>query len=535
MPKFRVSGPDGSVWDVEAPEGATEADAIAYAQQQAGSRVTNLQANWQKNNPVGSAQTVLIGAGRQGDKLVEGAKQLGLSANVAGRELMGMDSGEQLRKLADLEQTQQFRDAGYQPLKEQHPFLTGAGEAAYLAAIPAGQATMAARVGIPGAVAAANELLSFGSPQERTTNAANKGVTALGGGGLGEGVRALIAPAKSSLNAAQQRALDSAAQNIGYTPRASELTGNETLRRLEDAVARQPGGAGPMRDLMKKNAAAIGRTASKSIGEQTDQVTDDVLANASERIGQTYNGLRQQAQMPVTSDITDAVTRAKAMLTRGDTTGPKKTALDAINRLEEQLYASKTFDGDTYQSWTSDLGALARQVGKENRTAAAALREVEKAMDKVAQGPNAALWKQTDRQNAALETLMKPGVVNTQTGEVSVRKLASQMERQFGKQLKTGKVDGPLVDLASLARAMPPMAEGSQTAGREAFGSLPGWMLAAPNYALSKALTSEFGRDYLSHGLLGNPAVSKAGGDLLSKGAVPLSIAEIQALLLGYQ
>jgi hypothetical protein len=60
-------------------------------------------------------------------------------------------------------------------------------------------------------------------------------------------------------------------------------------------------------------------------------------------------------------------------------------------------------------------------------------------------------------------------------------------------------------------------------------------MLAGPNYAAAKALTSELGRDYLSKGLLGNPAVSKHLGGLLGRGAVPLSIAEIEALMLGYQ
>jgi hypothetical protein len=145
------------------------------------------------------------------------------------------------------------------------------------------------------------------------------------------------------------------------------------------------------------------------------------------------------------------------------------------------------------------------------------------------------LWAKTDKQFAAREMLMKPRVVNEATGDVSPLHLASQMERQFGGNMKSGKIKGELADIANFGRALPPMREGSQTAGREAFGGLPGWLMAAPNYVAAKALTSEFGRDYLSQGLLGNPAISRGTGNLLGKGAIPLSIAEIEALLLGYQ
>lgn len=498
-------------------------------------RVSNLQENYKKNNPINAAQVALIGAGRTGDKLFSGLQEMGLSANVAARELAGAPSGDQLRKLAELEQIQQGNDAAYAPLAEKHPFLTGVGESAFLAAAPVGQATAIGRIAAPAMMAAGNELLSYGSPKERALQAGEKGTIAALGGGVGEGVRALIAPAKSALSAAQQQTIKRASETIGYKPRASDLTGNETLRRLEDAVARQPGGAGPMRDFVDANDRAVARHAAKGIGENTDQLTSDVLSNASDRLGGTYNELRGRAQMPVDDAVFNALNRAEKMLTKGDATGPKKTAFDTLQRLKDHLYQSKQFDGETYQAWTSDLAAQARTLGKENRTAAAALREVEKAMDMVARGKDAPAWQLADKQFGALETLLKPGVVNQETGKVSQLKLASQMERQFGKNLKTGKIKGELADITALARAMPPMHEGSQTAGREAFGGLPGWLMAMPNYVASKALTSELGRDYLSKGLLGSPGVSRGAGGLLGSGAVPLSIAEIEALLLGYQ
>lgn len=537
MPKFRVRSPDGVAWEVNAPDGATEQDAIAYVQKQhANTADVRKQAGQQiKQDVVDAAKVPLIAAGRQADKLQQGVKELGLSANVAGREVMGMESGDQLRKLSGMEEMERANDAAYRPLREKHPFLTGMGEGGFLLGTPMGQASAAGRVLAPAAVAATNEALSYGSPKERAGNVAMQGATAFGGGVAGEFIRKVLSPAKSNLSAAQQAALERAGQTIGYKPRASEMTGNETLRRLEDAVARQPGGAGPMRELMDQNDRAVARHAAKGIGEDADALTTDVFARASERRGDTYNDLRSRADMPVVQEIFDATKRAEQMLGRGDKAGPKKEAFDMIQRLKDELYQNKQFDGGTYQSWTSDLSSAARRIGKDNRTAAAALVEVEKAMDKVARGPDAPRWARADKEHAAQEMLMKPGMVNEQTGKVSQARVANEMERRFGKNWKTGKVSGEMADIAALGRASPPMREGSPTAGREAFGGLPGWAMAAPNYVAAKALTSEFGRDYLSRGLLGHPQISRGAGGLLGRGAVPLSIAEIEALLLGYQ
>ena len=498
-------------------------------------RVGTLQQNYKQNNPIAAAETVLIGAGRQADKLKEGIKEAGLSASVAGREAMGMESGDQLRRLAAMEEAQKSNDAAYKPLQEKHPFLTGVGEGGFLAAVPMGQATAPARMMAPAVAAAVNEFLSYGSPKERALGAAEKGAVAGVGGAVGEGLRAVISPAKSALSGAQQSALNRAGQTIGYKPRASELTGNETLRRIEDTIARQPGGAGVMRDLTEQNDRAVARHLAKGMGEDADALTSDVFARASARRGPEYDKLRARAELPVVQPVFDAVESSQKMLSRGDMVGAKKEAFDMLGRLKDELYESKSLDGASYQSWASDLSAAAQRLGKDNRTAAAALKEVEKTMDRIARGPDAPAWMKLDKEHAAQELLMKPGMVNEQTGKPSLARIASEMERKFGKNWKTGKVKGEVADVAALGRALPPMREGSQTAGREAFSNPLSWMMAIPNYAAAKGLTSEFGRDYLSKGLLGNPALSRGAGGLLSKGSIPLSIAEIESLLLGYQ
>lgn len=549
MPTYRVNTPWGTRMDVTVPEGKTEKDAYDYLiQEQAKNQEARSQAVQEMKQDVGSAlEAPVIAAGRSADKVVQGFKEMGLGAQIAAKELpeavSGLrfkpgptlqNNGGELRQMAGMDQAEAEKDAAYAPLREKHPFLTGLGEA-LPAMAPGGQATMLGRVAAPAIAYGLQGALSYGSPEERAK--AGLGNLAIGslGGGVGEIARSVVAPARSALSGAQQKALENAASKIGYKPRASDLTGSETLRRMEDAVARQPGGAGPMREFMDQNDRAISRHLAKGIGEDSDALTSDVLKNASTRISGTYEDMKGRASMPVQQPIFDSITKAEGMLTKGDVTGPKKDAYDMLQRLKDDLYQSKQFDGETYQSWSVDLGAKSREFSKSNRTAAAALSHVEKTMDREARGADAPLWAKTDKQNAQLEMLMKPGVVDEVTGKPSPRKLASQMERQFGKAMKTGKITGENADVAALARAFPAMAEGSQTAGREAFGSLPGWMLAGPNYALAKTLSSEAGREYLAKGLLGHPGLSSGAGGLLGRSAVPLTIEEIQRQLLGYQ
>jgi hypothetical protein len=536
MPRYQITAPDGQTYEIHGPEGATREQIIERVQRQLSEKQAGEKTLATMQQNATDAVTVpVIAAGRTGDKVMAGVKDAALGANVAAREAMGMPNLDQLKQMAALEEIQKGNDAAYEPLKQQHPFLTGLGETLPMMAVPGGQATALGRIAAPVVAGMGTGALSYGSPEERAKMAMRNGALNLLGGGAGEVVRGVVAPAKSGLSAAQQAAVSQAAQKIGYTPRASDLTGSETLRRVEDTVSRMPGGAGPMRELMDQNDRAVARHAGKAIGEKTDALTQDVMGDASERISGTYEQMKGRATMPVSQPIFDAMKRAEGFLTKGDQTGPKKEALDTIQRLKDELYQTKQFSGADYQSWTTDLGAKARELGKTNRTAAAALREVEKAMDSEARGADAALWAKTDKQNASLEMLMKPGVVNDASGKVSQLKLANKMEQQFGKQLKTGKMSGELVDLYNLARAMPPMAEGSQTAGREAFASIPAWLTSIPTYALSKALTSQAGRDYLSKGLLGHPGVSQGAAGLLGRASFPLTIAEIERQMLGYQ
>lgn len=531
MAVYHVTDPTGATYEVTAPEGATQQQIIEFARaQQAPQNFAQMTQNWDQSNPFNAGQAALIGAGRTFNQVGAGVNQIALNADIAARQAMGLDSGDQFRKLNALDAEQQDEAARYAPLQQQHPFATALGESLPLLAVPAGQSTAVARAAVPSIVNAAIEGLSYGSPQERMARAKVGLATGLAGGAVGEGVRAVVAPAESSLNAAQQTALRNATDTLGIQPRASQLSGNQNVARLEDYLKVAPGGANVMGNFIANNEAKINQAAASAIGENAASPTSDVLGAASTRIGGALNDLRENATMPVTSDVTDAIDRATALLNKGSVSG-KGDALGMLSELKNKLLSTRELSGDEYQAWASDLSTAARETN--NRTISTALSGVKAAMDKVAQGENAPAWKQANQQWASLETLLKPGVVNAQTGQVNPVALARVMNSQFGKNMKTGKIQGPLADIANYGMALPPMREGSPTFGRQAFASVPGWIQAIPNYLLAKTLTSGVGADYLARGLLANPAVSQATGGLLGRAAVPLTVPFATNALLG--
>lgn len=486
--------------------------------------------------PAGHA--ALIGAGRAGKELEEGTRQLGLNATVAAKELMGRDTRPELDAIAQQDAAQSEDARVYAGLRKQFPLASGLGEALPALAIPAGQATMGARVMAPALGFGAMGAAKYGSPKERAVaGVANAGVGALGGV-AGELLGSAISPAASRLTGAQQDALATAAGKIGVQPLPSQMTGNPNLARIEDFLSRVQGGAGVMQDFQAGNKAAVNRYSAKAMGENTDAITKDVFAAADDRIGAGLDDLRSKTNMPVVQPVFDAITASEKMLQTGlGKVAGKDEAVALLGELKDRLYSTKALSGAEYQSIASDLKTAARET--KNQTIAAALSHVRKAMDDVAQGPNAPQWKQLNSEYAAMKSLMKPGAVNEATGDVNPVALGTRMDTQFRDAMKTGAINGPLADVAAYGKALPPMRPGSPTFERGAAGNLMDWFLSPAYWAGAKAMTSGLGRDYLSGGLLGSPKASNVAGLIGSRAAMPLAMSPAEQILfqmglLGY-
>ena len=543
MPRYRVSGPGGVTYLVNAPEGMTDEQILAYAQQPHNftGPATAEDKNAVQSLPLGqylpvnpltiAAGSALVGAGRTGSKIEAGNQQIALNALGTAKQAMGMDAGQQGQDLQDLAQMQRDNDAAYAPLRQQHPFFTGAGESGPAIGIPVGQATAFGRILAPALGLGGIEAAQYGTPQQRAMNGAKGFVLGGTGGALGEMLNTAIAPASSSLSSAQQAAVTNAADRLGVNLRPSQVTGNPTLARVEDTLSRLPLSSNVFANLAASNQRQINKAAASSMGDNADALTKDVLASNKQRLGQQLDGLRSQTQMPVTSPVLDSISQAEGLLNRGvKNAAGKAEALQTFADLKDRLYGSKQLSGDEYQAIVSDLKAAAR--GTQNQTVAAAYKQIVAAMDKEAQGTNAPLWAQANKEYGSFKTLVRPGVVNEVTGDVQPGALSRAMDQQFRESNKTGKIDGPLADIADYYKALPPMRAGSPTFERGAATNPLQWMASPAYWLAAQGMTSPAMRAYLGKGLLGASERSDIAGKVASRALLPLGAAEAQQALL---
>lgn len=478
-----------------------------------------------------AGQATVIGAGRTLDRVAEGNRQLGLSAATAGKEFLGMDNRSELDALSQQKREQDENTRLYKPLQDKFPLATRVGESLPLAPTPIGQATMIGRIGVPAAVSALAGAAEYGTPKQRAIKGTVQGASGLAGGAAGELTSFLINPVRNAISSPAQEAAKAAADKIGAPILPSQQTGSATLARVEDMLARSPGSAGVMQDFMAQQRGAVNAAAGRSIGE-TDPLTKPILGAAKDRMGQQYDKFRGQISgMPAVTPVFDAIDKAETMLTRGSRAG-KEGALSMLAELKDKLYTTKQLDPQEYQGWVSDLSTASRET--QNATITAALRMVGKEMDRVARGPLAKEWQNLDTQYGNLKTLLKPGVVNEATGDVNAGRLANTVERQTKEAGKTGKIQGPLMDIAEYARAVPQLRQGSQTFEREAASNPLQWLLAMPRYAAAKGMTSDVMREYLAKGLFASPEVSGLLGNVAQPASVPFSVGAANLGLLGF-
>ena len=497
MAQFDITSPDGRKFRITAPEGATQDEVLAYAQ-------SNMPAPTAPKPEVedpGAIMSTVIAAGRTGDKLWEGAKQLGLSLPAA----LGHEGSQ--KRLGEMAAQQKAADEVYAPLAKKHPVATFVGEALPLVAMPmlgGGTVTgMAAGAALPG-------LVSYGSTEDRM----KAGGMGAGGGALGAVVgKAIGAAAQPIRNAPtqSQQAAQAAAERLGVQLRPGEQTGSRALRWAESALNDLPFSGGMAQKAEQARTAAINRGAAKSIGQNATELTEDVLANARTQIGGTFDNLLANRKITLDNSFRNevqAIGGSKVMKAL------RNEEVDAILGPFKNLPQGKVkVTGDWFQQNKTALDSAIRSsyLAGENGKARA-LEQFEKALERAAirsmSADEAAAFKAAQKQWASLRLLETGKVV--EGGNVLPGRLDSALTTRYGAAYKEGKIKGDLADIGKLAQVYKPLPQ-SGTAPRAVYSGMAGGalfaepmtaasMMAGPPLA-QKFLQINAGKNYLTRGL----------------------------------
>lgn len=409
---------------------------------------------------MGPLDAAAVAAGRTFSNIGAGVRQAG--------NWLGNRPSEPLRS------EREAQSDAYSAIREKHPFATAIGESAPYLAIPP-SAGLFGGAGIVGGI----EASQYGSPEERGRRGLLGLGTALAGGAAGKFVGGALNPA-GPMTEVKKNALQSA-MSIGYRPRLSETTGSPMMARIEDAAARIPGGAGVMQSQADANSRALTRAASKSIGENTDELGPSVMGAAADRMGKVFEGIKNLGKVNVNgrqvnpieiggnvASVADDILRQQSKMIKGQ----KDEALVELANQAKTLANNKgRIDGETYQLVRSGLSEASYDASGTNRVLYGKLLN---ALDESADTSLRAIGQnvladqlKTVRPQYGNKILLEKGAT-LEGGQVSPAKVASSMRTQNPAAFREGGMSkNPLYDVAMVGENLKPLRQGSQTFERE--------------------------------------------------------------------
>lgn len=400
-------------------------------------------------NTPGIGQTIMIGAGRTFDRVLDGATQMWLGATGAG------DSTKAALKASVDEKTEL-----YKPLQEARPIATAVGEALPSMVVPVGASATAlgttAKLAASGAIPAA---LEYGTVEERMNAGVASGVGAVVGGQVlpkamqvvGQGIRnggaALVGRVAPEVAALYHRAIA-----LGIPVNAAQLSDSKFVKTLASTVESMPlSGATATREHQQQ---AFNRAVSRTFGEDAPKITHDLYQSARLRLGQEFERLSARNNLTVTPALlTDigAVSHDATRLANRDTTRAVRNAIDDL--MERMDPATGIIPGPAYQSLDSRLSSIMK-TGDEKSVFLGRLRDsVRTAMDHSIDPADQAAWNTARGQYRNLKAVRDIVAKDGADGNISPALLMGRLTAtQAGKETMARGTRGDLGDIARVGK-----------------------------------------------------------------------------------
>ena len=481
---------------------------------------------------IGILPAMYEGLKKSAGDIYAGGKQLLYAAQKTNPLITGSSAQENApidQKIEALRKEQAAKNAAYEEIRKQRPIAAPTGEMLpYL-------------VTRSPAIVGAAEALKYGDPGERAVRGVLGGVsTGIGnivGGGAAKYVNPALAPAT--------RTAIKNVSTMGINPRLSELTGSRTLAGLEDVVMQNPFG-GALEEAQRANQTAYNRVTARSIGMDADHLGDDVLAEASNRIGKVYDTV---AQLPVDAapirftpaieQAADKIIHKAAVADRMHQTGVVDPQLLKTAQAWRDMVLNGDFiSGSEYAVTRENLSNLAWDAEGsakiDYRNMLNALDDAaELSLKHVGQGELANNLKIARAQYSNLKTIEKGNVVSN--GDVNIKLLRNAVRQGRESAYKEGRFNNDLGKLAKYSEATAPIAEGSATAKRGFYQSAieapyMGALMAVPNALLANTLASPLAKFIPKH--LAGTKLGAILGTSLERGAKIPSIEASNDLIM---
>lgn len=366
-------------------------------------------------------------------------------------------------------------------------------------------------------------------------------------GGAGQAVGKVISRAIQPVQNVPKAKTEAARilQREGIPVAASQATGSRALQLTDAAFDNIPTTAGKQAAFRESQQKAFNRAILRRIGEDADEASEEVLANAYNRIGGVFESLTAGKTVKLDTRFLDDLAKVEGgqskLFPSSQSSGIRSLIDDGIN-----LATKGEVDGALLQAERSKLSKLASDAWRAgNNDMADAYSGIVEAIDNAVARSLPASEKialnAARRQYGNLKVLEKIGVKG---GNISPAKLSNALRVKNKKAFAIGK--GDLVKLAKAGEEVLPAKVGdSGTAQRMMYqniltggaaGTLGGFATGDPMTALQAGavgmvapsairslLYSKPVQSYLTSGLLNNVpsgalAVGRGGATLLPVG-----------------
>lgn len=439
MPKYLITSPDGQKFEVDAPEGATEQDALAYVQKNASKPQAKQDFSFDPMRDMNGFQRVAAGAGKAVVDTLRGAGQmLGLADRADVAEARKLDA----------------------PLMKTTGGQVGnfAGNLAMLAPtslIPGAQT-------VPGAAligAAAGLVQPSTSTRETLTNVALGGVGGAGGQAVANKIGTMTANrAQANLQQgiaqqasdAQKMAAAKAGMGQGYVIPPADL--NPGL--MTEALSGLSGKIKTAQVASQKNQQVTDRLARSAVGLNADDaLTADVLQSIRAQAGGAYDAIKSSGTVTADKQFVQALDTIASKYQGAGRSFPGLQS-NGVEDLVTSLRQGKFEAGDAVDA-TKVLREMADKAYRQGDTGLGkAAKDASNALEGmlerhlVALGDKDGLKAFQDARKLIAKTYTVQKALNDQTGSVSAQKLAADLSK--GKPLS-----GDLLAIAQMGQAFP--------------------------------------------------------------------------------